>query len=194
MRKLVEILHREGEKVKGSRFVVDAFPANHADLPSILSQVRGQYSDASHHCYAWRMNDGQCRSFDDGEPRGSAGPPILRRMEAMDIVDTLVVVTRYFGGTKLGVGGLIRAYGGAAACALEHGVFEETKELVRIVFYFSYTESKAIQSVIASRQLRDLHYEYQEEIRVEAQISMDEEEDFRSLLMEKTSGRIRWEA
>src|SRR5689334_10565916 len=87
-----------------------------------IERVRKEHWDATHNCYAWRLApDGlQYRFADDGEPSGTAGKPILHSLQQRDLVNTLVVVTRYFGGTKLGAGGLARAYGDAANAALDH--------------------------------------------------------------------------
>lgn len=110
-------------RVKGSRFIAQAFHA--ADIESVnetLAQVRRRYHDASHHCWAVRLKSSESlveRSDDDGEPSGTAGVPILGALQRATLYDALVVVTRYFGGTKLGRGGLVRAYADAARSALE---------------------------------------------------------------------------
>jgi len=107
------------DPIKGSRFRARVHPVTSAAQASrILDELRAQEPDATHHCWAWRLRDGSARSSDDGEPAGSAGRPILARLEGQDWIDVLVVVTRWYGGTKLGVGGLIRAYGGTTTDAL----------------------------------------------------------------------------
>ena len=107
---------------KGSRFLAFAYPvADEAMVEAILEEVRKRYHDATHHCYAYRLLTGEevlVRVSDAGEPAGSAGPPILRALESQGLINVLLVVVRYFGGTKLGIGGLIRAYGDAARAAL----------------------------------------------------------------------------
>ena len=123
---VVASLRHEGDPIKGSRFIVDVSPAGDEDeARQVLTQVRADFPDASHHCWAWRIADPAIdRVNDDGEPSGSAGRPILAQLTGRDPVDTAVIVTRYFGGTKLGVGGLVRAYGGAAGAALDTMSFE----------------------------------------------------------------------
>lgn len=104
-------------KVDGSRFLAEAIPVDsRATVASEIEAIREREHKATHHCTAYRLGrDGaDARSNDDGEPTGTAGPPILRQIEARDLTNTLVVVTRYYGGTKLGTGGLVRAYGDAA--------------------------------------------------------------------------------
>ncbi len=110
----------EAESVKGSRFVVDLAPVSDTEQArAVLAHVRDRHRDASHHCSAWRLASPLVeRSNDDGEPAGSAGRPILAQLVGNDLVNIVAVVTRWFGGTKLGVGGLVRAYGGSVRQAL----------------------------------------------------------------------------
>jgi uncharacterized YigZ family protein len=131
-------------KEKGSRFIAFAIPVkNETDIKSELEKLRKEYFDARHHCYAWMVGPekNKFRSSDDGEPNHSAGDPILGQIRSKDITNVLIVVVRYFGGTKLGVGGLIVAYKTAAADALGKAVIieEEIKESVQIVFSYSST-------------------------------------------------------
>ena len=111
------------QEVKKSRFIAIAVPVeNVQDVPAALRRVT--QPDATHNCFAYRVGD-QYRFSDDGEPGGSAGRPILAAIEGQGIDCVLVVVVRYFGGTKLGVGGLVRAYGGAAAECLRQAPAKE---------------------------------------------------------------------
>lgn len=108
-------------KDKGSKFFGYAFPvADEEDVKGILEEVKAQHPKARHHCYAWRLGyrGENYRANDDGEPSGSAGKPILNALLSADVTFTLVIVVRYFGGTLLGVPGLIHAYREAAAEAL----------------------------------------------------------------------------
>jgi uncharacterized YigZ family protein len=110
-------------KEKGSRFLAFAFPVvNQEEIKPIIERIRKEYHDASHHCFAymigrerliWRIND-------DGEPSGSAGRPILGQINSFGLTNILIVVSRYFGGTLLGVSGLINAYKTAAAEAIKN--------------------------------------------------------------------------
>lgn len=109
MKRVVEKFLWEGEKIKGSRFIVNIAPiCSDQEAKAFLDEIASCYSDARHHYFAYCLADGTTRSSDSGEPRGSAGLPILQRVESSNLVDTIVIVTRYFGGVKLGVGGLIR--------------------------------------------------------------------------------------
>ena len=109
-------------KDRGSKFFAYAYPvSSEDDVKQRLKDLRAERHDARHHCYAYVLGADQerYRSNDDGEPSNSAGPPIHGQIQAFDLTNILVVVVRYFGGTKLGVGGLITAYREAAKDALE---------------------------------------------------------------------------
>jgi len=113
-----EILYKE----RASKFYATAFPfTDESQLNDWIQPLRNQYQKANHHCYAWKMGatDDNYRANDDGEPSHSAGDPILSQINAYEMSDVLVVVSRIFGGTKLGVGGLIQAYREAARQALD---------------------------------------------------------------------------
>lgn len=107
---------------EGSRFIAEALPAENAgEVDGHIDRIKKREYGATHHCTAYRIGiDADIFRFnDDGEPSGTAGRPILRQIEARGLTNTLVIVSRYFGGTKLGTGGLIRAYGEAASGALD---------------------------------------------------------------------------
>lgn len=111
--------------MKKSRFLASALPlTDDADLERCLNDLR--HDDASHNCWAWRIGE-QCRSSDDGEPGGTAGRPILAAIDGAGLDHVLVVVARWFGGIKLGAGGLVRAYGGAAAECLRQAPQREVQ-------------------------------------------------------------------
>lgn len=131
-------------KEKGSKFIGVAQPVKtEAEVEQYLEAIRKEFYDARHVCYAWRLgNEGKVfRANDDGEPSHSAGDPILNEMRSQEISDALIAVVRYFGGTKLGVGGLIRAYGTAAREALEDTEKIEVvlTELIEIRFPYEMT-------------------------------------------------------
>lgn len=120
-------------KEKGSKFIAYAWPVrNENEIKNHLKTIKEIYPDATHHCYAWILGyDKQnFRANDDGEPSNTAGKPILRQIQKLDLCNTLVLVVRYFGGTMLGVPGLIEAYGAAAfeclklASITEHPILE----------------------------------------------------------------------
>lgn len=125
--------HEHAEVISGSDFL--AYAAR-ADTPeealAFLAALRGRHPDATHHCWAYKIA-GAYRFSDDGEPGGTAGAPILRAIEGQGVDHVAVVVVRYYGGVKLGTGGLARAYGGAAAEVLRTAAREEVKPRVSVV-------------------------------------------------------------
>ncbi len=109
-------------KDKGSKFIAYAFPVNEVkDFKEKLAAIKKEHPKATHHCFAYRIGtDGTTyRVSDDGEPSGSAGRPILGQLDSKQLTNVLVIVVRYFGGTLLGVPGLINAYKSSAAMALQ---------------------------------------------------------------------------
>ncbi len=132
--------HTTGDfRDRGSKFHAFAYPVRTAeDVKVHMSQLKKAHPKAVHHCFAYRLGTDwtQFRANDDGEPSGSAGRPILGQIDSAGLTNVLVVVVRYFGGTLLGVPGLINAYKAATAAALEHAVVVEQwiEELVELEF------------------------------------------------------------
>lgn len=151
LRSVEGYFRHEVEKIRGSRFIatIDRCVDAHA-LAALIAQVRGEFPDANHHCYAWRGESAKDqRCSDDKEPYGSAGIPMLKALEGRDLFCTGVVVTRFFGGTKLGVGGLVRAYGGSAAQALDLAPKIERPVVDRFELRFDY----GFQGVVESQRV-----------------------------------------
>lgn len=137
--------------VEGSRFLADAVPVSDRDVvPTRVETIRERERTATHHCWAYRLGrDGEdFRYDDDGEPSGTAGQPILRQIDARTLTNTLVVVTRYFGGTELGTGGLARAYGDAAAGALDRASIVERVVRTPVRLRFDYDDTAPAQRVL----------------------------------------------
>lgn len=138
-------------KEKGSKFIAFAHPVTDSEqIKTVLDILKKQYFDASHHCYAWVLGPEkkQFRAFDDGEPNHSAGDPILGQIKSRNLTNVLVVVVRYFGGTKLGVSGLISAYRFAAAEALNQTQVIEKFLMERVTLNFSYTDTSRVMSLL----------------------------------------------
>lgn len=138
-------------KVVDSRFIAEAFPVESAERAEArIDAIRKREHKATHHCTAYRVGraGNTFRYNDDGEPSGTAGPPILRQIDARELTNTLVVVTRYFGGTKLGTGGLVRAYGDAAAEVLERAQIVEHVERVPVRIRFAYDDTTPARQVL----------------------------------------------
>src|SRR3954468_15919307 len=136
-------------RVKASVFLAYAAPvASEEEARAILAAREKAMWDANHHCSAWRLRTGVARANDAGEPSGSAGAPIVAAIEGAGLTDALVIVTRWFGGTKLGVGGLVRAYGEAAALALEAAPRRVGTVAERLRVRYPYAHTAAVMRVL----------------------------------------------
>lgn len=138
-------------KEKGSKFLAYAYPVSSEEqIRECLEALRKRYYDATHHCYAWILGaDGQnYRVNDDGEPSSTAGRPILGQLLSYGVTDVLVVVVRYFGGTKLGVSGLIAAYKESAAAVLSEAQIVERTVDVRFEVEFGYLVMNDVMRVV----------------------------------------------
>ena len=138
-------------KERSSKFLTYAYPVEtEEEIKELLDALRKQYYDATHHCYAYRLGPQgeQFRANDDGEPSGTAGKPILGQLLSAKITNCLVVVVRYFGGTKLGVSGLIQAYKESTAEVLAvSNIIEKTVDKI-ITIDFSYISMNGVMRVI----------------------------------------------
>lgn len=138
-----------------SKFLVYAYPVEtEAEIKEYLDALRKRWFDATHHCYAWRLGakGEQFRANDDGEPSSTAGKPILGQLLSQEITNCLVVVVRYFGGTKLGVPGLIAAYKESTALVLsECEIVERTVDVV-IEVSFSYVAMNDVMRIVKDMQ------------------------------------------
>ncbi|MFO8000363.1 MAG: YigZ family protein [Marinilabilia sp.] len=138
-------------KEKGSKFLAFAFPVDNEDLIGRhLESVRKKYHDARHHCFAWQMGtEGMdFRMNDDGEPSGTAGKPILGQIHSYGLTNVLVIVVRYFGGVKLGTGGLIRAYKAASVDALDRAEIIECTIKKSFTVRFAYDMMNPVMRVV----------------------------------------------
>ena len=154
-----------------------------------LDAVRAEWPGATHHCWAYRLMDGRTRSADDGEPGGSAGRPILARIEGKDLHGVLVVVTRWYGGTKLGVGGLIRAYGGCAGVALDRAAVVEIPRTVPRRLTFDYADTAAVRQALAEVGLAASAEDYGAQVTLLLDVPEAEVSAVEQALRDGTAGR-----
>jgi len=186
-------LRHEPPKIKGSRFIASAVPIEStAAATGFVEECREEYRDATHNCFAWRLGTDRdaFRASDDGEPSGTAGRPILQEIDGRRLTDLAVVVTRYYGGTKLGTGGLIRAYGGAAAEVLDLVAIVETPITDQLRLDFTYDFSGSVHSVLTAFNISPSHSEYGSEVRLDVAVPIENTELFRQALNDATRGRI----
>lgn len=151
-------------KEKGSKFFGYAFPiSNEGDVPEIIEQLKSKHKNARHFCYAFQLGEENFyyRANDDGEPSGSAGMPIYGQIQSFEITNVLIVVVRYFGGTKLGVGGLISAYKESAKITLEATEIIEKTIDVKFQVIFNYKDMNKVMRLIKEHQINIEHQEMQ---------------------------------
>lgn len=156
-----EVLFKE----KNSKFFGYAFPIqNEEEVKHHLEQLKKEHFSARHWCYAYQMGTDKIsyRANDDGEPNNSAGMPIYGQIQSFDVTNVLIVVVRYFGGVKLGVGGLISAYKTAAQMALENATITEKTIDVQFQLFFEYKNMNKVMRIIKEKNLEIIHQEMTE--------------------------------
>ncbi len=161
--KTIETPAEASIRERSSKFLAYAYPVTDAEQArEYLDALRKEYYDATHHCYAYRIGPQgeEYRANDDGEPSGTAGKPILGQMMSREVTDCLIVVVRYFGGTKLGVTGLIGAYREAAAMVLEESTIIE--KTVDTIFRagFPYINMNDVMKVVKEEQPRIISQDF----------------------------------
>ena len=172
---------------KGSKFIGFAIPVrNEAEIKDALQQIKEIHPKATHHCYAFRLaiNGENSRADDDGEPSGSAGLPIYNQLLAHNLTNTLVIVVRYYGGTKLGVSGLVRAYKESARATLEEAeiITEELQSGIEISFDFS--QQNVIFTLLNKFNAKIQDFITEEKCTIKAVIKSAEKESISNQLAE----------
>lgn len=177
---------------KKSRFIAEVFPVVSEDeISAHIEKIKKEYWDARHHCWAYVIgqNPGTERMSDDGEPAGTAGKPILEVIRGRGLIDVLVVVTRYFGGTLLGTGGLVRAYTQAALEGLSHAGILRKVPGVRLKIGTDYTGLGKIQYLLAQREISILDTVYTDRVEILTAAAADMAESLKKEITEGTSGQ-----
>lgn len=162
-------------KEKGSKFISYVYPIeSEAEVKSNLETLRKKHYDARHHCYAWILGveKQQYRAYDDGEPNHSAGDPILGQIRSRNLTNVLVVVVRYFGGTKLGISGLIVAYRSAAREALEKCAIIEKDVTQSLILRYDYAYTPEVMKLIKDFDLVILNQDFQEECMLKTDVKL----------------------
>ncbi|MBC7862566.1 MAG: YigZ family protein [Bacteroidia bacterium] len=166
-------------KEKGSKFIGYAFPVKtEADCKEILLQLKKEHHSARHHCYAYRLGpDLQTyRANDDGEPNNTAGKPILGQIQSKGLTNILIVVVRYFGGTLLGVGGLIVAYRSAAAEAIANAEIVEEQILFSYSLTFNYENMNDIMRILKENHCKIISQDFGDENKISFSIRKSQSE------------------
>ena len=185
-----------GEVVeKKSRFIAHVIPiTSEEDALQIIESLKKEYWDARHNCYAFvtGANNEVQRFSDDGEPQGTAGKPILEVLLNKNVNNTLILVTRYFGGTLLGTGGLIRAYGQAAVEGLKDAEIMEVSEGISFDLAVDYESIGKIKYNMVQFGVGDAEEEYGEGVTLRIQMKKADFEKFKTSVVDATSGKAKF--
>ncbi|MEJ7900883.1 MAG: YigZ family protein [Thermomicrobiales bacterium] len=180
-------------EVRKSRFMCSLVRVgNEQDARIAIDAVRRRHWDANHHCTAWRIGAGGRlqRSNDDGEPAGTAGTPMLEVLHHRDLTDTLAIVTRYFGGTKLGAGGLIRAYGSAVSVAVNAAGVVDRRPRHVIQVAIGHSDSGRIENALRSSPFSLTEVTYNaDDVTFTLNVEPEERVPLERWLAEASSGR-----
>jgi len=187
---------RYEEKVKDSRFIATAVPVNtEKNAGSFISEIKKEFHDASHNCSAWRIGKGNnliYRYNDDGEPAGTAGRPIIKAIEAREISDICVVITRYFGGTKLGTGGLSRAYGQVTGELLKKCEIEKKYITRTVEFSAGFDFIGVVHNVIDNYKVDLKDSQYGDDVLFIVEVRANDYSAFKEKLTEATNGQVQF--
>ncbi|MDD8025982.1 MAG: YigZ family protein [Acidobacteriota bacterium] len=179
-------------EIKKSRFIARILraPATEA-AQALVRQIRDERRDASHHAWAWRIGPGaeQARTSDDGEPSGTAGPPILRILTRRELTNVLCVVTRYFGGIKLGAGGLTRAYGDAAKAAVDASRPRPLRWLAAFRVELPHSVLQPFEHYLAKQGIEVVSREFRDIAVLIVRVPVEQEAAFLSFHLGLVSGR-----
>ncbi|MDD3402577.1 MAG: YigZ family protein [Hespellia sp.] len=181
---------------KKSRFIANVISiATEEEAAMQIEKIKKQYWDARHNCWAYILGEDQPleRFSDDGEPGGTAGKPILEVIRGEELRNVLIVVTRYFGGTLLGTGGLVRAYTGASKAGLANSEIVTRMYGYRLEIQTDYTGLGKIQYILGSRGIAIAATDYTEAVRIEILVKKEDEKQLIAELTEGTNGQAKIE-
>ena len=184
---------RVQEEIKKSRFICSVKRVEtEEEARAFIASVKKEHYRASHNCSAFIVGEaGQIkRSSDDGEPSGTAGIPILTVLEKQDLTNLCLVVTRYFGGIKLGAGGLIRAYAGSASLALKELGLVQVKEQVGLLLTLSYSQYQDLPNFLKQEKLEEYDPEFTDQVTCKLFVDPDQESAVKERLTEFFQGKV----
>lgn len=181
-------------KEKGSKFLSFSFPVSSKDeIKEHLERLKSKYFDARHHCYAYILGNlgEEQRMNDDGEPNHSAGDSILRSIKSKGLTNTLVVVVRYFGGTKLGIRGLINAYYDAAEDAIKSSQIKKVEIAEQVSISYSYENTSEVIQLVEKFNVKISKQDFKEKCYLEGDVLLVLKDEMQSKLEElRQQGRI----
>ena len=187
------------QEISRSRFITTVGRASTVDeATAFVRAVAAEFPDATHNCWAYVVgppgDTGRIGMSDAGEPHGTAGRPMLNALLHAGVGDVVAVVTRYYGGTKLGTGGLVRAYGGGVQQALAALPVTERIEFTRATVSIDYARLAALQQICASCEAEILAQDFGADVTVDLRLPAGRVEEFRSALLDATRGQARMSA
>lgn len=180
-------------KVEGSKFIASALPIEkRASADEFLGEVRKKYFDATHHCFAYALGAEreEFRYSDGGEPSGTAGVKIFAAIEANNLSDLIIVVSRYFGGTKLGIGGLGRAYYDSAAQLLSEAAIVAKFVTGELEVTFPHDETNGVMTVLSRSQAKIVDTVYNDDVTLRVSIRMTKLQTLTDALQNVTRGNL----
>ncbi len=179
-------------KEKESLFLGIAFPIkNTAEAETLLDGVRKKFYDATHHCYAFKTVDGTEKFSDDGEPSGTAGIRLLNALNRFEITNALLVSVRYFGGKKLGVGPLGKAYYRSGAETLENAIIIELDEYLQVEIIYDYEQTKNVHHFLRKYEARIKENLFEEKPKILAEIKSEKFENFSAELFDASNRTVK---
>ena len=180
--------------VSGSRFIANLIPVTSEDaVNAALTAIRAEFPDATHHTYAYRIGALIERSSDDREPAGTAGSPMLQVLQGGNISDALIIATRYFGGTKLGIGGLTRAYRDCARLPLAEALLVIREPLSLIFLTLRYEDLGAVSRLLETLSVTVVNVDYSASVTMQIQLPTRSSEEFISSFESSCRGQGTWE-
>ncbi len=178
---------------KKSRFIAHTASVETAEEAQMfIEDIKKEYWDARHNCYAYSIGieNPVTRYSDDGEPGGTAGRPILEVIQGCDVHNVVIVVTRYFGGTLLGTGGLVRAYSAAAKEGLKDAGIVHKIPAERVLLTMNYTDFGKVQYLLAEHDVEIEDTQYTDQVLVTAAVPEERKESIYKLITDQTGGRV----
>ncbi|MFT6734508.1 MAG: putative YigZ family protein [Polaribacter sp.] len=185
------------ESIKGSQFITRIQNVTTSEeAKSFIKNLKLTFSDANHHCWTYIIGNPNSTTLigcsDDGEPSGTAGKPMLHVLQHALIGDIVIVCTRYFGGTKLGTGGLARAYGGGVKLALEKLTTIEKIHYKKFNFCLGYAQQKDFEHLLEVYQSNNLNINYSSKLEISVELASSETEKFIDALTNLCKGDVEW--
>ena len=181
------------EEIKKSRFICHAKRVySEEEARNFITAIKKEHYKATHNCSAFIIGERSeiKRTSDDGEPSGTAGVPMLGVLENHNLTNVCVVVTRYFGGIKLGAGGLIRAYAGSVALAVKEIGITEIKEQAGIAIQMSYTQYQEYSNFLKEHDLMELETNFTDKVDTMIYVDKEEKENIKAALVEFFNGKV----